>query len=61
MKSKTPIAKVIIKATDEFTEYLKAEPTQITAAGRAQEVEFNVEGIEYTATQREGLAVAIVK
>jgi valyl-tRNA synthetase len=61
LKSKTPIAKVIIQATDEFASYLEAEPTQLTAAARSQEVEFNSEGVEYTATAREGLAVAIVQ
>ncbi|MCH2205637.1 MAG: valine--tRNA ligase [Lentisphaerales bacterium] len=61
LKSKTPIAKVIIQASNEFIEYLQAEPAQITAAGRATEVEFNVEGFEYTVTEREGLAVAIVQ
>ena len=61
LKSKTPIAKVIVQATPEFIEYFKTEPTQITAAGRATEVEFNVEGVEYTSTERDGLAVAIVQ
>ena len=61
LKSKTPIAKVIIQASDELVELLSVEPGQLTAAGRAQEVEFNTDGIEYTATAREGLAVAIVQ
>ena len=60
LKSKTPIAKVIVQATPEFKKYLQAEPAQITAAGRAEEVEFNSDGVEYTATDREGLAIAIV-
>ena len=61
LKSKTPIQKVIIQASDELVELLSAEPGQLTAAGRAQEVEFNTDGLEYTATAREGLAVAIVQ
>ena len=61
LKSKTPIAKVIIQATDELVNLLSEEPAQLTAAGRAESVEFNTDGVEYTATSRDGLAVAIVQ
>ena len=61
LKSKTPIAKVIVQATAEYLTYLEAEPTQLTAAARAQAVEFNTTGVEYRETAREGLAVAIVQ
>ncbi|MCM8541178.1 MAG: valine--tRNA ligase [Lentisphaeraceae bacterium] len=61
LKSKTPISKVIIQASDELVKLLEVEPGQLTAAGRAENVEFNTDGIEYTATSREGLAVAIVQ
>ena len=61
LKSKTPIQKVIIQASEELVELLSVEPGQLTAAGRAQEVAFNTDGVEYTSTAREGLAVAIVQ
>ncbi len=61
LKSKTPISKVIIQASDELVKLLSEEPGQLTAAGRAEEVEFNSEGIDFTPTSRDGLAVAIVQ
>ena len=60
LKGKSPIAKVIVQATAEFQAVLEKEPAQITASARAAEHAFNVEGIEYTATTREGLSVAII-
>ena len=60
LKGKSPIAKVIVQATAELQAILEKEPAQITASARATDYEFNAEGIEYTATSREGLAVAII-
>ena len=61
LKSKTPIAKVVIKASEDLVKLLAVEPGQLTAAGRAEEVEFNIDGLDYADTAREGLAVAIVQ
>jgi valyl-tRNA synthetase len=60
LKSKTSIAAVIVKATDEFMKYLEEEPAQIIAAGRAERVEFNTADVDYTPTDRDGLEVAIL-
>ena len=60
LKGKSPIAKVIVQATAELQAILEKEPAQITASARATDYKFNAEGIEYTATSREGLAVAII-
>jgi len=59
LKSKSPVDTVYVQASTEFLPVLQEEPEQVIAAARADKVEFNTADIAYSATSREGLAVAI--
>ena len=58
-KAKTPIAQLFVQVSAELLPIFEEEPGQIAAGARAKEALFNQEGIEYMATAREGISVAI--
>jgi len=50
---------IVVQADAQYLELLQAEPGQLKAAARSEEVHFNQEGLEYTEA-REGLAIALI-
>ena len=59
LKSKSPVKAIVVQADAQYLELLQAEPGQLKAAARSEEVHFNQEGLEYTEA-REGLAIALI-
>jgi hypothetical protein len=59
LKAKSPVVNFYVKCSDDLLEIMQEEPSQIAAAARATNVEFNKEGLEYTATEYPNVEVAI--
>ncbi|PCJ58832.1 MAG: valine--tRNA ligase [Planctomycetota bacterium] len=59
LKAKNPIAKIYIKAEGKILKSLEEEPSSIIGVVKAREVLFNDNAMQYTATEEEGLEVAI--